>query len=124
MKDFDHPYVVGIVADRINNKKNLALRNSFTSEFKRRQLPFVYLLLKVELEHLKNLLTCMRLMDVIGVNLSLAYEKKVARHLDRLDSSAKASGRVNVIAKKGHKFVGFYVERDLVAGSLSLWKRR
>lgn len=122
MKKFNHPYVVGIVGKTLNNRKHLLLRNKFNSVFKKKKLPFVYLLLKVEPKYLKNIITCMRLMDVIGVNVFKNYEKKVTPFLDSLDKSARIAKKVNVIAKKDRRFIGYHFDKNLVKASINLWK--
>ncbi len=119
---FKHPSVFGVICKSSRDGNAKALQKKFTRAFKKARLPFVYLTLKVEPKHLKNLILCMKLMDVRGVNIPEAYDKKVIPLLDRLDKSAKLAKKVNVIYMSGKKFVGHYVG-DILAGSLRLWNK-
>jgi shikimate 5-dehydrogenase len=119
-KTFNHPFVVGIVGDRL--KHHLKLRNKFELEFKRSGLKNVtYLLLRTQSKELKNLITCMKLMDVVAVNLVKKYEKAALKLIDKLDKSAKTARRVNLIAKSGRTFTGYFV-KDTVAESIKIIK--
>lgn len=119
-KNFNHPFVVGIVGDRL--ERHLRLRNKFELEFKKKDLKnVVYLLLRTQPKDLKNLITCMKLMDVIAVNLIEKYEKSALKLVDQLAPSAKTAKRVNLIIGKGNKFTGHFVE-DIVRDSVRLIK--
>ncbi|PIR17356.1 MAG: hypothetical protein COV46_04995 [Deltaproteobacteria bacterium CG11_big_fil_rev_8_21_14_0_20_49_13] len=122
MKEFEHPYVVGMVGCRVGSKKNLLLKKRFEAAFKKARLPFAYLLLETEAKHLKNLLECMTLMDVIGVNLSASLEISALKYIKNIDKTAKTAKKINIIAKKGKSFVGYYFKNDLIKRSLALWK--
>jgi len=74
-------------------------------------LPF-----QVEARHLKNVIDCMKLMDVMGLVVLGAHRKKIAGHVPKLDRSAKAAGRVDVIARRGRGFVGLLRGRDRPLG--------
>lgn len=117
MKKFEQPYLVGVIGKRLGYLK---LQRRFDSIFRRKKLPFVYLPFKVEPKYLKNLIMCMRLMDVVGINVGDRYQKSVIPYLDLIDESARKIKRVNIIVKKGNKFVGYY-SRDLVNVSIKLW---
>lgn len=66
-----------------------------------------YLPFEVEKKHLKNLVVCMKMVDINGLNVTQPYKKVVLKYLDRLDPFAKAAGAVNCIVRKKNKFVGF-----------------
>lgn len=78
----------------------------FNVIFKQRNLPYRYLPFQVEKAHLKNLILCMKLTDVEGLNVTAPYKEAVVPHLDLLDASARRAGAVNVIYRRGKKFVG------------------
>ncbi len=58
-------------------------------------LPF-----QVEKRHLKNVLTCMRLMDIAGLVVMGSHQRAILGHLSNLDISAKKAGSVDVIARQ------------------------
>lgn len=69
-------------------------------------LPF-----KVETRHLKNVMECMRLMDVVGLVVDRGHARAIARHVPKLHRSASSSGRVDIIIRKGRGYLGYCVER-------------
>lgn len=115
---FEHPIVVGVVGGNLQRCRKLSSR--FESKIKAAGLNIAYLPLRVEPRHLKNLFLCMRLMDIIGANVIGKYEKRVVKYIDKLDISAKKAKRVNIIAKKGGKFIGYF-SNDILNNSLPKW---
>ncbi len=115
---FEHPYAVGLIGQF--TARNKAISKKFNALFKRSHENLVYLILKIEPAYLKNLVRCMKLMDIVGINVSKKYQKKVMPFLDGLDVSAKKAMRVNTIARKGQKFIGYFV-KDIFKDSVKLW---
>lgn len=64
-------------------------------------LPF-----QVERRHLKNLISCMRLMDIEGLIVHAGLSSHLARYLDHLDRMAKSTGLVDTVMRRGNRFVG------------------
>lgn len=75
-------------------------------------LPF-----SVERRHMKNVVLTMRLMDIMGLVIAEGHRKAIARHANRLDASARASGRADVLVKRGGSFVAY----DSVAAACAAW---
>ena len=103
---FNHPFVVGLIGRNFGRRERL-LQRKFKASFKKRDMPYVYLLLKTAPKYLKNIITCMKLMDVMEVHISPEYSKKVIPYLDNLDKSAKEVGKVSLITRQGKRFVGY-----------------
>lgn len=99
-----HPYVVGIIGSNLSSSKYVKIQRAF------KRLGHVYLPLKVEPKYLKNIILCMKLMDVVGINVSKEYEKKIIPYLDKIDSSSKTAKKVNAVVRQKGKFVGYYVD--------------
>ncbi|MDO8527562.1 MAG: shikimate dehydrogenase [Deltaproteobacteria bacterium] len=78
----------------------------FNTLFQKWDTPWRYLPFQVEAEHLKNLLLCMKLSDLQGLNVTHPYKEKVLPFLDSLEASARQSGAVNLIVRKKNKFIG------------------
>lgn len=82
-------------------------------------MPFVFLDLITLPGHLKNLIACMRLMDVVGIVVGREYQKRVVKLVPRLDRGARKMDRVNVIVNRNGIFTGYYV-KDVVQDTVSL----
>ncbi|MFH1829324.1 MAG: hypothetical protein ABH871_00920 [Pseudomonadota bacterium] len=65
-------------------------------------LPF-----QVDRQHLKNVLICMRLMDVIGLTVEGSLRQDIAKYLPELDDSAKRANSVDTIIKSRKSFKGY-----------------
>lgn len=79
----------------------------FNQIFKKLKLPYRYLPFQVDKKHLKNLIVCMKLVDVEGLNITTPYKKAVIPFLDYLDPFAKKCGAINTIVRKKNLFIGF-----------------
>jgi len=64
-------------------------------------LPFA-----VEQKYFKNLVACMKLMDVEGLVVDVTHGKRVLRELNHVDKNAKAAGFVDTITRNGKTFTG------------------
>ena len=79
----------------------------YNAVFKKRSLPCRYLPFQVAPKHLKNLILCMKLVDVEGLNVTIPYKEAVIPFLDGLDKSAELCGAVNTIVRRKNKFTGY-----------------
>src|SRR3990167_4576711 len=77
--------LLGIIGKPVERSLSPAIYNSI---FKKTGLPWRYLPFQVEKTHLKNLIVCMKLVDLCGLNITVPYKEAVLPFLDRLDSSA------------------------------------
>lgn len=93
----------GLIGDPIENSPSPRLYNT---AFKRLGLPHRYLPFCVEARYLKNLVACMKLCDVAGLNVTIPYKEKVIPFLDGLDPSARLCGAVNTVVRRGNRFIG------------------
>lgn len=64
-------------------------------------LPFA-----VEQKYFKNLVACMKLMDVEGLVVEVAHGKRVMKKLNRVDKNARAAGFVDTVTRSGKTFTG------------------
>lgn len=93
----------GIIGERLEKSLSPKLFNSL---FKKSGDEARYLPFEVDRKHLKNLVICMKLVDVDGLNVTRPYKKRVGRFLDRLDPLARKSGAVNCIVRRKNRFLG------------------
>ena len=106
---FEAPKIIGVISDRTVPS---TVQRKFDSAVKRHGPGFVCLPFKVEPKYLKNVIACMRLMDIEGLIVIGAHIKKMARCVPQLHGSAKKAKRVNVIRRTKKKFHGYYVEHS------------
>jgi len=108
----------GIIGKPLGTSPSPKLYNAF---FKKHNLDCRYLPFQVEKKYLKNLLLCMKLVDVYGLNVTTPFKEAVISFLDGLDKSARVSGAVNTIVRKKNKFIGYNTDG---AGLLKVLKEK
>lgn len=64
-------------------------------------LPFA-----VEQKYFKNLVACMKLMDVEGLVVDVTHGKRVMSELSRVDKKARAAGFVDTVTRNGKTLTG------------------
>ena len=67
----------------------------------------VYLAWEVAEEEVEQSLQQLRVLDMLGANISMPYKKKVLPYLDQLDESAQLIGSVNTIVQKDGCLTGY-----------------
>ena len=67
----------------------------------------VYLAWEVTEEEVEQSLQQVRVLDMLGANISMPYKKKVLPYLDQLDESAQLMGSVNTIVQKDGRLTGY-----------------
>ena len=67
----------------------------------------VYLAWEVAEEEVEQSLQQLRVLDMLGANISMPYKKKVLPYLDQLDESAQLIGSVNTIVQKDGRLTGY-----------------
>lgn len=98
------PNLLGIIGGHLEGSVSTVFYNRL---FKRFELPYAYLPFQIEKQDLKNLIVCMRLLGLTGINVTIPYKEEVLKVLKRLDVSGKLCGAVNTIVKRGEDFVGY-----------------
>ena len=67
----------------------------------------VYLAWEVAEEQVEQSLQQLRVLDMLGANISMPYKKKVLPYLDQVDESAQLIGSVNTIVQKDGCLTGY-----------------
>lgn len=112
------PRIIGIVGYPLDFTLSPAVHNA---AFRRMRLPFVYLPFAIAPRDLPNLLRCMRLTDVEGLNVTMPHKERVGPLLDRLEPEARAIGAVNTIALRRGKYVGYNTDAPAFRRSVRAW---
>jgi len=103
---FETPKIVGILSDK---EIPARLQKKFDLLFARRTLPYICLPFKVEARYLKNVIACMRIMDIAGLIVTGTHTKRISYLVPTLSRSAKDSGIVNIISRNKNRFIGHYI---------------
>lgn len=106
-KNFEAPVIIGALCAR-DTKLPPPLKKAF-AKLKPR---FALLALGVEKRHLKNLIECMKLMDVRGLILLGRLKRDVVPYLTRLDAESRKIGSVDIIIRENRRFKGISVKRE------------
>ena len=67
----------------------------------------VYLAWEVAEEQVEQSLQQLRVLDMLGANISMPYKKKVLPYLDQVDESAQLIGSVNTVVQKDGRLTGY-----------------
>lgn len=67
----------------------------------------VYLAWEVEEDEVEQSLQQLRVLDMLGANISMPYKKKVLPYLDKVDEYAQLIGSVNTIVQKDGRLRGY-----------------
>ena len=67
----------------------------------------VYLAWEVAEEQVEQSLQQLRVLDMLGANISMPYKKQVLSYLDQVDESAKLISSVNTIVQKDGRLTGY-----------------
>jgi len=103
--DFDTPMIFGALCDR-----GPAVPRGMEKMIRVKIPEAILLPFHVEERHLKNVVRCMQLMDVMGLIVMGRHRRQMTRHLRSLDASAKIVKMVDVIIRKGRGFRGYSAE--------------
>jgi hypothetical protein len=87
----DRPFVSSILRSRFRRAVPKALL-----------LPF-----QVEKRHLRNVLSCMQLMDICGLSITGEHRRSILRFVSEVDPLARACRSVDTIVRRGNRFCGF-----------------
>jgi shikimate 5-dehydrogenase len=101
--EFTPPKIVGALGNATLEPK---FAKAMEREIKKRNFFAVCLPFQVEAKHLKNVVACMHLMDVVGLTVHPVHQRRIIKHLDRTERLASEIGFVDTIARRGSKLVG------------------
>jgi len=101
LRKFNADTIFGTLSDKH------PVMNRWTEKELKTILPKAVLLpFQVDKKHLKNVLTCMQLMDVMGLLVEGKHKKNIVKHLPMLDEIAKHAKTVDTIIRTKQSFKG------------------
>ncbi|MBI2345785.1 MAG: shikimate dehydrogenase [Deltaproteobacteria bacterium] len=115
------PRILGIIGYPLDQTLSPAIHNGAC---RRMGLPFCYLPFAVAPRYLPNLLRCMRLTDVEGLNVTTPHKVAVVPLLDGLDLLARRIGAVNTIVLRRGRYIGYNTDAPAFATALHAVTRR
>jgi len=118
--DFTPPTLVGALGDATMDAR---FARTYERAFRAQGIDAACLPFRVEKRYLKNIIACMKLMDVAGLIVHPSHAVAIARHLPRLDRYAREAGFVDVIVRRGRRFVGMNAFARAVREFLRTQKR-
>lgn len=105
---FAPPTIIGALCEREREIPAQLFRR-----FARLKPRIAFLPFQVERRHLKNVVACMRLMDVRGLAVFGRHQREIVRHLPSISPAARRAGRVDVVLRKGRRFQGHHVLTEI-----------
>jgi hypothetical protein len=97
--EFETPKIIGILSDR---GVPASLLRKFDRIIKRKPAAYVCLPFKVEARYLKNVVACMRIMDIEGLIVIGDHERRIGKFMK--------AGRINVLKRTGNRLKGYHFE--------------
>lgn len=106
----DHRYnrcdrfgLYGIVGYPLRKTVSPAMMNA---AFRHHRLPYVYLPFPVEPRYAKKIVTTLRLLDLLGGNVTAPYKERLIDDLDDVDGESRKIGAINTIVNRQGKLIG------------------
>jgi hypothetical protein len=100
-KSFEPPTIFGVLCD-----ENPKVPRGLEQKLADRADGAILLPFQVERRNLRNIITCMRLMDIAGLVIAGGHRRAILPHLARVDPLAAQSGAVDTVVRRGKAFVG------------------
>jgi len=98
-----------LIGDPIEKSFSPKIHNAWFNYFK---LNCVYLAFKIPSFKLKEAIDGLRILNVIGFNVTIPHKISIINFLDEIDSKAKNIGAINTVLNKNGKFIGFNTDID------------
>ncbi len=108
IKNVDDRKIIGVLSDK---KVPVGISESLALHLEQKDRSYVCLPFVVEAEHLKNIVMCLKLMDIEGLVITGKHSKDIIKYLET-DMSAKEAGMVNIVKRNGSKLIGSYLVED------------
>lgn len=98
-----------LIGDPVEKSFSPKIHNAWFNYFK---LNYVYLAFRVPSFKLKEAINGLRILNVIGFNVTIPHKISIINFLDEIDFQAKNIGAVNTVLNKNDKFIGFNTDID------------
>ncbi len=96
--------ICGLIGDPVEHSVSPAMHNA---AFREKGLDFVYLPFKVKKEQLRQAIDGARVLNIVGLNVTIPHKVNVIPYLDELDPLAEKIGAVNTIVNSNGSLKGY-----------------
>jgi shikimate dehydrogenase len=96
--------IYGIIGYPVGHTFSPLMHNA---AFERLGINAVYLPFEIKPQDLKSCFSCMKLLGVSGLNVTIPHKEEALKYLDELDKEASLIGAVNTIANRNGRLKGF-----------------
>lgn len=107
--------LVGIFGDPIEHVASPRMHNM---AFKYLGIDMVYVPFKIKTEELKIAVESIKVLNLVGVNVTVPHKEDVMKYLDEIDPFAKFIGAVNTIKNNDGKLIGYNTDANGFLSSL------
>lgn len=109
------PGIYGLIGYPIKHSLSPAMH---TAAFKKLRLNAVYMLFERRREDFAHTIKQMRLMNVLGFNVTVPYKEEIIPYLDELDPQASRIAAVNTVVNSRGKLIGYNTDSPGFIASL------
>lgn len=96
--------ICGLIGDPVEHSVSPAMHNA---AFREKGLDFVYLPFRVKKEQLRQAIDGARVLNIVGLNITIPHKVNVIPYLDELDPLAEKIGAVNTIVNSNGSLKGY-----------------
>lgn len=96
--------ICGLIGDPVEHSVSPAMHNA---AFREKGLDFVYLPFRVKKEQLRQAIDGARVLNIVGLNITIPHKVNVIPYLDELDPLAQKIGAVNTIVNSNGSLKGY-----------------
>lgn len=101
--------IVGIFGYPVGHTLSPLMHNSAFSYL---GLDYIYLPFAVSENELKNAVSSLRALNIVGVNVTVPHKEKVIKYLDEITEEVKKIGAVNTIKNESGKLIGYNTDKS------------
>lgn len=107
--------IVGIFAYPVSHSLSPVMHNAAFSYL---GLNYVYLPFEVKEAELKNAVSSLRALNIVGVNVTVPHKEKIIKYLDEVSEEVLKIGAVNTVKNLDGKLLGFNTDKYGFVNSL------
>jgi shikimate dehydrogenase len=108
--------VYGLVGHPVRHSLSPAMYNALFARF---GIDAVYVAMDVHPDAADQVADAIRVLDLVGVNLTVPFKEQVVPHLDRVTQAAQEAGAVNVLTCVGGTLTGYNTDGEGFVRSLA-----
>lgn len=98
-----------LIGENVRKSFSPKIHNAWFNYFK---LNYVYLAFNIPSFKLKEAINGLRILNVIGFNVTIPHKISIMEFLDEIDPKTKKIGAVNTVLNKNDKLIGFNTDID------------